>query len=287
MKTLIEDIKERVQTLPVLPGTTARLINALVDPKTTVKQIVEIIQYDQNLTAEVLKLCNSAYFGLSRKITTLKEALTYLGSRQVLQLVFSVYCRSLLMDPQPGYDLAAGMLWEHSVAVGIGSEKISQKRHAELSNLVFTAGLLHDIGKVILDQALREQYEEVLRYVEENKVPFQDAEKVIIGISHEEVGQMIMEHWNLPEPLPSVCRYHGEPLECESDKKLTQDVVNIVHLADSMIITMGIGTGIDGLKYKVNSDLFQTYGFGAEELDRLHLEIIMEFEKIKKLYENK
>ncbi len=287
MKLDVQEIISKIKELPILPGTTIRLVKVLTNPKATVKQVVEIIQYDQNLTAEVLRLCNSAYFGLSRKVTTLKDAITYLGSRQVLQLVFSIHCRSTLMGPQPGYGLTAGMLWEHSIACAIGAEKIAQKKHRDLTGVAFTAGLLHDIGKVVLDQALTVQYKEVLKYTESFAVPFQDAEREVLGISHEEVGGMITEYWRLPEPIPSSCKFHHKPQEYTGNDETTRHTTNIVHLADSIVISMGIGAGIDGLQYAVDSALAQEYGVENKSLDRLSAELLTEFEKLKELYNNR
>ncbi len=281
----INVIVDSIEQLPVLPGTTLRLINVLSDVNSTIEQIVDTIRHDQNLTAQVLKLCNSAFFGFSRRITSLQNAVTYLGARQLLQLVFNVHCKSTFNHSNEGYGLLAGMLWKHSNAVAIASEKISNHKQLEPSaGLFFTAGLLHDIGKVILDSTLKEHYQQVIELATAEKIRFDEAEKRILGFSHEEVGELIARKWQLPEAIASAAKYHHCP-ECYkgNDEEIRQ-VVDIVHISDSLVMMLGIGLGYDGLMYRVDDNLIEKYRIQPEYLDSLGVEILLELDKLEKLY---
>ncbi len=285
MTVEIVDIVESVEQLPVLPGTTLRLINILSDVNTSIDQVVDAIRHDQNLTAQVLKLCNSAYFGLSRQIVSLQDAVTYLGATQLLQLVFSVHCKSTFSKNQEGYGLLAGMLWKHSNAVAIASEKIANHKNLKpTSGLLFTAGLLHDIGKVILDQALSEHYQQVLELAETEQIRFDEAEKIVLGFSHEDIGQMIANKWQLPEEIVATTKYHHESENYKGNDDQVALVVEVVHIADSLVMMLGIGIGTDGLRYRINENLINKYELKKDYIDRLGVEVLASLEKIEKLY---
>ncbi len=281
----INDIIDSIDQLPVLPGTSLRLINVLSDINSTIDQIVDAIRHDQNLTVQVLKLCNSAFFGFTRKITSLQQAVTYLGSKQLLQLVFNVHCKSTFNNSNEGYGLLAGMLWKHSNAVAIASEKISKYRKLKpAAGLFFTAGLLHDIGKVILDNILKEHYQQVLDLAVSERIRFDEAERKVLGFSHEDVGQMIAEKWQLPDAIGITAKYHHEPANYRGDDNEIREVLEIVHISDSLVMMLGIGIGYDGLLYSVNEELVEKYQIESEYMDCLGAEVMMELEKLEKIY---
>ena len=205
------DILERIGTLPPLPDTVLKLIRVVDDPRSTVDDIVETIRYDQAVTGEVLRLCNSAYFGLSRKITSLGDAMLCLGTVKVMQLVMSVHTTSLLAKPQTGYGLDPGVLWKHSVAVALASAALTDRIKAAGGSVAFTAGLLHDIGKVILNDYVAEEFSEIVRRVTEEGVSFIEAERQVLGFSHEQIGGMIAEQWQLPEIIVLCIHHHHDP----------------------------------------------------------------------------
>ncbi len=166
----IKDIIERVDSVRPLPDTALKLMNVISDPRSTLDNIVDTIKYDQVVTGQVLKLCNSSFFGLSRKVTSLDDAMLYLGTVKVLQLVMSVHTNNMLSSEQRGYGLEPGVLWKHSVAVALASSLFAQRLRLPDANLVFTAGLLHDIGKVILNEYVAEDFAEIIRRVTDERI---------------------------------------------------------------------------------------------------------------------
>jgi len=280
-----------IEHLPVLPATTVRLVHLLGDKKTPITEVLKVIQYDQNLTLQILKLCNSAYFGLIRKFRILNEAVIYLGSRQLMQLIMGLHCNAILQQPQRGYGLLTGMLWRHSTAVAIISERLGLMRENDKDTpplgLLFTAGLLHDIGKVILDQLLSNSYLQVLDRLSKGDTSFDQAEREVLGYDHMEVGEMVMAHWQLPASIADVGRYHHEPEKYPGEDPVIRKTIHLVHFADSIALSLGLGVGYDGLQYKANNELAESYGFSIDEINKLCANVLDEIQGLTELYQER
>jgi putative nucleotidyltransferase with HDIG domain len=286
MTVQLDSIIQKVEQLPPLPASSVRIIQLATDPRASVDGILDVVRYDQSLTGQVLRLCNSAYFGLSRKIASLKEALAYLGSMPLLQLVLGVHCNAILQSAQPGYGLMSGMLWKHSSATALACDRVGRLVAAEKPEALFTAGLLHDIGKVILGNFLAERYEEILELITGNPMTFHEAERTVLGYTHAEVGELIAERWKLPDVIVASARYHHAPGEYEGQDATITQTVEVVHLADSVALTMGMGIGVDGLQYSIDTDVARKYQLMEKHLEKLTIEILGEVERLEAIYAN-
>jgi putative nucleotidyltransferase with HDIG domain len=276
----VNDILKKVGTLPPLPGTAVKLMGVINDPASTVEEIVKTIKYDQAVTGEVLRLCNSAYFGLSRTVTSLSEAMVCLGTVKVLQLVMSVHTSSLLSREQVGYGLEPGILWKHSVGVALAASTVAQRIERSNANLVFTAGLLHDIGKVILNEYVADDFVEIARRVSEDHMAFSEAEHEVLGFSHQEIGGRIAEMWELPEAIVRCIRWHHDPGELD-----TPDVfVDIVHLANCICLLMGIGLGEDGLYCRADDRVMQRHGLHEVDLEIIGAQMLTDLKQVEQLF---
>ncbi len=274
------DLVEQIGSLPPLPGTAVKIINLLSDPRSTVPEIVEVIKYDQAVTTEVLRLVNSAYFGLSRKVTSVDDAMICLGTVKVLQLVMSIHTTTLLAREQQGYGLEPGVLWKHSVAVALASSAFAQRIKLTNANLVFTAGLLHDIGKVVLNQYVAEEFAKIVNLVNERGMTFNEAENQVLGYSHEEIGGMIAQKWQLPEPIVSCIRYHHDPSVMEAPDPL----VDVVYLANSVCLLLGVGLGEDGLHYRAKPEIMQRYDLKEPDLEEVGVTVLDELKRVEQLF---
>jgi len=284
MTVRLDSVIEQVELLPPLPGTAVRLMEAITDSQARIDQIIEIIQYDQNLTSQVLRLCNSAFFSLSRRIGSLRDALAYLGSRQLMQLVLGVHCNAILQKAQPGYGLMVGMLWQHSSAVALASERLGKEIQPDSPETLFTAGLLHDIGKVILGKFLADDYQRVTDLLDESPITFHEAEREVLGYSHTEVGELLTRRWQLPEQIVAATRYHHEPASYSGGDAEARTTVDLVHLADSLALTMGVGVGNDGLLYSIDPGLIREYHLDERTLDQIRAEVLTELQDLEKIY---
>lgn len=276
----VDNIIKKIGTLPPLPDTALKLIRVVNDPRSTVDDIVETIKYDQSITGEVLRLCNSAYFGLSRKITSLNDAMLCLGTVKVMQLVMSVHTTGLLSREQTGYGLDPGVLWKHSVAVALAAAQFTSRMKVANGSVAFTAGLLHDIGKVVLNEYVGAEFGEIARRVTEQHASFLEAEREVLGFSHEEVGGMVAEQWKLPEPMVLCIRHHHDPGALDVPDAL----VDVVHLADCTCLLLGLGLGADGLSYRADAAVMERHQLHENDLEVVGAQILVDLKRVQGMF---
>lgn len=240
-----DDILAKVRTIPALPTAATRMMVLLRDPDVDINEIIRTIEYDPGLTSNVLRLANSAYFGSPRTITSLREAIVRLGLNRIFQLVITSAILPVARKAVKGYDLPPGKLLEHSVAVAIGAEELARQLEHKVPTAAFTAGLLHDLGKVILGTFMEVDGTAIVAVAYQNRISFEIAEAQVLGIDHPETGAALLERWNLPTTLVEVVRWHHKPESFQGDTLL----IDLVHIADHISLETGIGAGIDGLNY--------------------------------------
>lgn len=239
--TKLNEILARVKAFPTMPGAGAKMLALLEEPDSAVSEIEEILRYDPGLTANVLKLANSAYFGVPSTIGSLKQAVILLGLKRLMQLVVAS-CVSAVMDKSvAGYELPAGDLWRHSVAVSIAAEALAKRKKRVGSQDVFTPALLHDVGKLVLGAFVQEELE-AIRNIAAKGVPFVIAENMILGTDHAEIGARILKHWNLPSDVINAVRWHHDPDSPEASN-IQMDVVYLANLLCQTPATSGQAGG--------------------------------------------
>lgn len=277
---VLDEIVQRVQTLPRLPDTIVHLAHVVGDPRSSLPQIVGVIRYDPVLTAELLRLCNSAYYGVAHEVESLDDAVRLLGTTKVFQLAMAAYTRAMLAAPQEGYGLPAGALWTHSVTVALAGRLVAQRMNCPQLGLLFTAGLLHDCGKVVLNEFVRAEYAEIVRRVAEDRLSFCDVERQVLGYTHAEVGARVAEAWKLPASIVDCIRYHHEP----ERNTPPSAVVDAVHLADSVGLMLGVGAGDDGLAYRASAVALARHGLTAADLENIGAETVGELRSVQALF---
>ncbi len=236
-----EQIKKVLATLediPTLPMVINKLMELLENPRSTAKDINDVIKTDQALTAKTLKLVNSAYYGFPRRIGTVTDAVVILGFNTVRSLALSATVCKMFSGGKSEF-FNRGALWEHSIAVAFASRIIAKKvKYAEPEE-AFVAGLLHDIAKIIEDQYFHEEFIEAVVLSKEKKLSLIDAEREAVGMDHSLIGRRIADKWNLPFKVTKVIGYHHQPeFGGTGDEKL---LISIVHIADSIVKIRKIG----------------------------------------------
>lgn len=274
------DILASVKSLAPLPQTAMKLMQVINDPHAGVDDIIEAIRYDQAVTSAMLRICNSAYSGISRKINSLNDALVYLGAAKVLQLVMSVHAKTMFAAPQRGYGLEPGVLWKHSVSVALAASAFATRLDLVDTAPAYTAGLLHDIGKVVLNEYVAEEFTEIIRRVHENNVSFIEAEQEVLGCSHQEIGALLAEQWQLPEAIVRCIRYHHTPGHLNPPDAL----VDTVHLANCVCLMLGIGVGDDGLFTRADAEVMQRHGLREHDLEAISMETLTELKRVQALF---
>ena len=239
--TKLNEILAKVDSFPTMPGAGTKMLVLLEEPDTAVSEIEEILRYDPGLTANVLKLANSAYFGIPSKIGSLKQAVILLGLKRLIQLVVASSVSAVMDKSVAGYDLPAGDLWRHSVAVSIAAEALVKgKKKLDIED-VFTPALLHDVGKLVLGAFVKEELE-AIKSIADKGVPFVVAENMILGTDHAEIGARILAHWNLPADVINAVRWHHDP-DSPDAANLQMDVVYLANLLCQTSETSGAAGG--------------------------------------------
>lgn len=219
-----------VAQLKPMPSNVAHILREIDREDVTIDLLAGMIGLDQVLTALVLQLSNSASLGYSRTCTTVYEAIMHIGLRRLKSILTTSTATGMMGRILKGYRLGAGELWQHSLAVGTVSEWLSQALHYPDPEEAYVAGLLHDIGKLLLDQSVLSNYAQIVEFVRKYKEPLWQVEEKLLGIDHARVGGLIAEHWNFPIILVDAIRFHHVP----SFARINQKLPAIVNLSNSL-----------------------------------------------------
>lgn len=238
MKRSLQELIASTSELRSLPTTTLRLMDLLDDATVDATQVLEIIEKDPSLTANLLKLANSAYYGLRRKVGTAREALILLGNETIVSLAFATSMGDILRGPLAAYRLGRNEMWHHALGTAVAAAHLaSLLGNREVQDRAFTAGLVHDIGKLILNRPLRDQLDQLPP--DGDFTTLLTAESSILGFNHAEAGAALGESWNFPGYLVQVTQYHHDFEAAEEDR----DLVRVVAAANLASCKLGIGAG--------------------------------------------
>lgn len=214
-------LQELIAAAPGLsarPDSVASLMDIIEDPVVEADKIVPIIERDPGLTAGLLKLCNSPVYSFRRRIGSPREALVLVGNLTFARLCFALSLEPVLHQNLPGYSLDLDTLWQHSLATAYGSAFLVKAIGlGSLRDRAFTAGLLHDIGKLVLNKGL-------VQAGESEGDPTLDDERRTTGFDHAEAGAGLLESWDLPQELVSAVRWHHDPMKADQNKRLALSI---------------------------------------------------------------
>lgn len=217
-----------IQELPTLPLIVTKIIQTTNDPRSSASDLNQLITNDQAIAAKVLKLANSAFYGLPGKVTSLGRAVTLLGFNTVRSLALSVSVIEAFGGAGRNGAFDRHKFWEHSLAVAACAKILATRCNFENKDEAHMAGLFHDIGKIILDQYFFEYFASAQQLARETPMPTTEAETAIMGVTHAEVGAMIAERWQFPPHLVEVIRHHHAPVPPAENPTLELVIVSNV-----------------------------------------------------------
>ncbi len=222
-------IFKHLKNLPPIPHIILKAREAMTDPKKGFKELSQAIESDQAIATLVLKLANSAYYGMAGKVGSIRRASVVLGFKTISELIMVAGANSMLNKHLEGYDLDPGFMFEHSLAVAFASRAIAKMKNPDVESDAFAAGLIHDVGKLVLDTHIVERKDLVESILQANKNDFLRAEKQVLGFDHAQMAAWICERWNFPKNLTLAIRYHHQPERASVGK-----FAHILHLADDL-----------------------------------------------------
>lgn len=268
----LDDYINKVKSLPPAPRILPELLSLLRKDDVDSSRIVQLISFDPAITASVLRLCNSAYFAGSTPADDLQEAVTRLGFQQVYQLVAAVSGARMLSPAQKGYGINTGELWQHSVTAAVAAQNLARNKGDD-DSLAFTATLLHDIGKIVLAQALEHIYGKLVEDSQSQQAALIETEKRLLGVQHAEIGGRLLARWNFPAPLVSAVWFHHQPGAAD-DKKLAA----YVYLGNMIAYFMGFGYGHHAFALRGRAEALDILGLKPEDLPEA---MIQTFDKLQ------
>jgi len=267
---------ETISTIPTLSVIIDKIARLLENPRTSAEEIGKAITTDQSLASKVLKLVNSAFYGFPGKISTITHAVVILGFSTVKNIVLTASIfEAFTKQGAAKSDFDMEKFWLHSIGCGAASQAIAKCIGFKEKEECFIAGLIHDIGKIILCYYFPEEFKAVLNNAHEKKILFLESEKQTLGITHEEIGSIITLRWNLPDNLQEVVHFHHNPLPTQENYSIT----GIVHTADILVRAMGIGNAGDNRMPLISQSVWKNLGFEQFALEQLLESIDDEFEK--------
>ncbi|MBU0509499.1 HDOD domain-containing protein [bacterium] len=253
-----------VKTLPTLPDVAVRLLETSDDPNVSTREIAAIVGGDMALASRVLKLVNSPFFGMSREVTSVQQALVIIGMANLRSMVLSSALVDLFDKEGAVGDFNRREFWKHSVAVAIAARALAKHTRVVDTEIAFTAGLLHDMGKVVVDRYLHPEFVRIVELLEDEDVPMTEAEMEVLGVNHAELGQHLAGRWNLPEILQEAVGFHHGPREATKHAPLAA----LVMTADAIARRAGVGQG-GGADHPLYLSVLELCGLDLQKYDRI------------------
>jgi putative nucleotidyltransferase with HDIG domain len=257
----------KVKNLAPVSQSALKLVGLLDQPAISNEDIVQVLKFDTVLTAKLLRACNSPFFGLEEPVSSVEQAVLILGHQQILHIALSIAFSSTMAAPLPGYAAEARELWQHSLVVAMASENIARKSTALSVDapVAFTAGLLHDIGKVVMNQVLTlDARTTLLDRIASNGQSRTEAERETIGVDHADVGKCLLETWRLPDNIIEAVGNHHHPVS-RPDPKLSC----LVHTANCLAHVIGSNLGWEAFAERADAGAIEVLDINQLKLDEL------------------
>jgi putative nucleotidyltransferase with HDIG domain len=264
----LNEILIKIKSFPSMPATGAKMLRMLEDPETTVDEIEDVLRHDPGLTGNVLRLANSAYFGIPSKVASTRQAVLLLGLKKLIQLVIASCVNAVMDKPVPGYNMPPGDLWRHSIAVSIASEALVKEKKNLNAEDIFTPALLHDIGKLILGHFVKEE-QAAIEKIANKGVPYVVAENMVLGTDHAEVGAQILTQWAFPRDVIDAVRWHHDPDFIERPCP----PIDIVYLANVLCQNGGRGSETEAYSADLSPAVIERLGLDIVRFDDIKVRV--------------
>ena len=234
---MLGEYLDRIDSVPMLPTVVGRILSMVDDPHANAYQVARVVSKDQSLVTSILRIINSAYYGFLWRIKSVNQAIVLLGLRSVRNLVLAATVMSTYGGSSQANGFDRTLHWKHSIATAFATEMLAKQWDKKLAEDAFLTGLVHDIGRVIMDQHFPEEFALVYRMVTEDHVALGEAEKMVFELSHAEIGHHVARKWNFPAQIATAIGDHHGPVP-END---WSQMAAMVHVADFIVHQAGLG----------------------------------------------
>ncbi|MCB1173038.1 MAG: HDOD domain-containing protein [Leptospiraceae bacterium] len=280
-KEQLEGLLQKIEGLPSMPALVQKLEQMMSDPDVNVQALSREIALDPGITASLIRLSNSAYYMPARPIRSVAEAIMTLGLSKVKEIVLVVAARGFLKVDLEAFKVKAPEIWDHSLLAAEISALIARKLKGQTTDdVAYTAGLLHDTGKIVLAQHLAKKYQLVQLAMSQN--PDQsilDLEREHLGFTHVEIGASLMDLWEMPTELTDAVRFVYEPEKSSGN----QELCAIVNVANAIVLSAGVGVDVGGLSMPLSQFAMRTLNFSDRDMEFYYTSVPELMEKLADL----
>ncbi|MFZ3004007.1 MAG: HDOD domain-containing protein [Undibacterium umbellatum] len=275
-KIHLDDMVKKIKDLPTLPEVAMEMLQNLEDEEGSLDMVTEKIAMDHSITAKLLRLANSSHYGNNSKVVTLQQATAMLGIKNVKNLIrVTTLANKFPTANCPGFDFKA--FWRHSIATAVCAEQISRTLHMK-HDFAFTAGLLHDIGRLVLVTCYPANYDEVLRYQAYTDSDLLEAESSIMHIDHVDAGLALATHWNFSEAVCDAIRGHHHP-----EQENLHVLASVVHIANAIVHALDLSHDENDRLPLLSQSAWDTLGLGEADYLSIFHETEMRFDALDQI----
>jgi len=266
---MMDKILAGVDELPPMPEVVIKAQELLANTDSNAKELAALLETDQSIATRVLQISNSAFYGMSGRVSSIQQACLVLGYKNLSEIISVAGVQKSLVKKLPGYGLESEDLWRHSLSVALGSKIIASRKKPELEMVAHTAGLVHDVGKIILDPFVVEAKATFDSFLLEEQQTYLNAEQQILGFDHAEVAAQVCQKWRIPEVISSAIRYHHSP-----SSSLEVELAFILHMADYISLMSGEGYEDDDYLYELEEGTMNYLAFNQNDISELTFEFM-------------
>lgn len=246
----LEDLIKKAGELNMMPQVARKVVDLVANESSTAGQLAELLEKDPNITARILKISNSAFYGLRREVKTVQQAIVILGFKSLRSMVVASSSKAL----HKRFGITEQLMWDHSIGTAIGAKVISEGMPSAVGEVSFVGGLLHNVGKTVMNNESPKAYMEVMKKVYNDRMSSVRAELDVFGYAHPEVGYLIAEKWGLPQELTNLIRYHHIDGVAEDVREkilgnqISKSALSCIQLSTQVCEFLGIGFREKNLK---------------------------------------
>jgi HD-like signal output (HDOD) protein len=263
-----KEISEAIEKIPPLEPVVARTLALIKDPTSSPQKLAQEIAKDVMLTFEIMKIVNSPIYGFSRMVQSLEHAITLLGFKSIESIVISAYAKRVYDTDLKFFNLKRGELSIQAFIGALAAKLVAQENWPELEDLVFSAGTLRSVGKIIMNFFFSKHYDKLKQEIKKDFDSFDKVEKKIFGFTSNEFSIIILERWKIPDEIKKIVQFYNKlSLIKEKESRLYKAAVS-VHIGDRIAMMTGLGASIDSMKYPIDQEVFQYTKIKPQDVER-------------------